>query len=342
LNTHTPQPVSIPNIMGCLRVFTLAVGVCCTWARTALLVIDVQQCFIENGSLAVPAAHIIPDINRMMSERGCLFDDIVYSQDFHPANHISFASSHGLAPFVHISKGPLPLLCIKPESGLTKDAACCPTIHVAEHMVNCSEVLCPNEGWNYTTDNPNLVQNNPACTQCATNPESCYATAQEMWTDHCLTTGDSGFPDDLNMGTNPKIVQKGVNQFVDAYSAFKDNSKTVETELHRELKDKEVDELVVVGIATDVCVKETVRDAIEYGYKVTVVKDATAAVLGDQDNFNAAIKFMQDEGATIKTVAEILAMGCPAFLAGTPSSTLGFLVFVGGFLSMTRLVGAEA
>merc|ERR1719195_245049 len=82
--------------------------------RTALLVIDVQDCFLENltttgepGSLPVPASHIIEDINQMMADKACLFDDIVYSQDFHPANHVSFASSHGLAPFSHIGTGPL-------------------------------------------------------------------------------------------------------------------------------------------------------------------------------------------------------------------------------------------
>jgi len=328
--------------MGWLRAFTLAVVVSCTWAKIALLVIDVQKCFIEGGSLEVPAKHIIPDINRMMSEKACLFDDIVYSQDFHPANHISFAPSHGLKAFDHLikGKGSLPLLCIKPESGLTKDAACCPTIHVAPDRVNCTNELCPEEGWDYTINNTDLVQNNPACTQCRENPGGCYATKQEMWPEHCLMTGDSDWPDNLTMGTDPKIVQKGMNKFVDAYSAFKDNSKQVETELNTELTNQKIDELVVVGIATDVCVKESVMDAIDYTYKVTVVKDATAAVLGNQDNFDAAIAEMQGHGATIKTVADIMAMDCPDDGA-TPSSTLGLLVIVGGILSMAHLVGAE-
>jgi len=326
--------------MGWLRAFTLAVGVFCISAtKTALLVIDVQKCFIEGGSLEVPAKHIIPDINKMMSDKGCLFDDIVYSQDFHPANHISFASSHGLSPFVHVTEGPLDLLCIKPESGLTKDAACCPTVHAAPDRVNCSQKLCPNEGWNYTVNNPDLVQNNPACTQCANDPDSCYPTVQQMWTDHCLSTGDSGFPDDLDMGSNPQVFKKGVNQFVDAYSAFKDNSKQVETELNAELTSKQIKKLVVVGIATDVCVKESVLDAIDYGYEVTVVKDATAAVMGNVDWFNAAIERMKDKGATIKTVADILAENCPDDGATTP--TLGFLAILGGILSLAHLGSTE-
>merc|ERR1712127_641796 len=115
----------------------------------------------------------------------------------------------------------------------------------------------------------------------------------------------------LKMGDSPTIVKKGGNQFVDAYSSFKDNSGSVETELRRELQDRKITDLIVVGIATDICVQQSVLDGIGYGYGVTVVKDATAAVQGNQTNFEAAIKNMRDKGATIKTVADILAMGCP-------------------------------
>merc|ERR1719251_401307 len=113
------------------------------------------------------------------------------------------------------------------------------------------------------------------------------------------------------MGTNPKIVQKGGNQLVDAYSSFMDNSRSIETELNGALKNSSITDLIIVGIATDVCVKESVEDAVDYGYTVTVVKDATAAVLGNQTNFDAAIEVMKKKGATIKTVADIMATACP-------------------------------
>lgn len=289
-------------------------------AKTALLVIDVQDCFLENlttsgqpGSLSVPASHIIELINQMMEEKACLFDEVVYTQDFHPANHISFGSTHGLAPFAHLAgKGSLPLMCIKPTSGLTKDAACCPTIYVNSSLVDCDTELCPPDAWSYDANNSGIITDNAACTQCASDPSSCYAMKQEMWTDHCLQTGDSTFPPSLNMGASPKIVQKGSNQFVDAYSGFQDNSGVVKTQLDTELKALGIKKLVIVGIATDVCVKWSVRDALAESYEVTIVKDVTAAVLGDQANFDAAVTFMGTEGATVKTVAEMLAMECPA------------------------------
>ncbi len=62
-----------------------------------LIVIDVQQDFLRGGPLAVPSGdEMIPSINRI----GAHFEDVVLTQDWHPPQHISFASTHGRQPFV--------------------------------------------------------------------------------------------------------------------------------------------------------------------------------------------------------------------------------------------------
>lgn len=59
--------------------------------RDALLIVDVQNDFLPGGALAVSDGdQIIPVINRIQKK----FDFIVASQDFHPANHKSFAANH--------------------------------------------------------------------------------------------------------------------------------------------------------------------------------------------------------------------------------------------------------
>jgi nicotinamidase/pyrazinamidase len=56
-----------------------------------LLVIDVQRDFCAGGKLAVPDGDaVVPLINRLAAH----FQHIVLTQDWHPANHTSFASSH--------------------------------------------------------------------------------------------------------------------------------------------------------------------------------------------------------------------------------------------------------
>ena len=69
--------------------------------RAALLVIDMQYDFMPGGALAVAEGDaLVPLINRL----GAQFRNVVITQDWHPAGHISFASSHaGRSPFDSIT-----------------------------------------------------------------------------------------------------------------------------------------------------------------------------------------------------------------------------------------------
>jgi nicotinamidase/pyrazinamidase len=86
----------------------------------ALIVIDVQNDFCPGGALAVAGGHdIVAPINALMDQ----FDAVVFTQDWHPANHSSFADNHpGSAPFslVQMPYGPQvlwPAHCIQGSSG---------------------------------------------------------------------------------------------------------------------------------------------------------------------------------------------------------------------------------
>ncbi|MBB5372807.1 bifunctional nicotinamidase/pyrazinamidase [Acidocella aromatica] len=62
-----------------------------------MLVIDVQNDFCAGGALAVPEGEaVVPRVNRLAKQ----FETVVLTQDWHPADHISFAASHpGRQPF---------------------------------------------------------------------------------------------------------------------------------------------------------------------------------------------------------------------------------------------------
>ena len=95
--------------LGAMAVMTIAAR--SAWAAasiriddaTALLVIDVQNCFLPGGSLAVKDGdQVIPVINRIAKG----FDNVVMTQDWHTHNHMSFASSYpGKKPFEMIKVG---------------------------------------------------------------------------------------------------------------------------------------------------------------------------------------------------------------------------------------------
>lgn len=65
--------------------------------RDALLVVDVQNDFCPGGSLAVPNGDAVIPVIQTIAGR---FESIVVTQDWHPPDHVSFASSHpGRRPF---------------------------------------------------------------------------------------------------------------------------------------------------------------------------------------------------------------------------------------------------
>jgi nicotinamidase/pyrazinamidase len=66
-------------------------------AKSALIVVDVQNCFVDGGTLPVKGgAQVVPVINKLAAS----FENIVVTQDWHTPGHASFASTHaGKKPF---------------------------------------------------------------------------------------------------------------------------------------------------------------------------------------------------------------------------------------------------
>ena len=66
-------------------------------AKSALIVVDVQNCFVDGGTLPVKGgAEVVPVINKLAGA----FENVVVTQDWHTKGHVSFASAHsGKKPF---------------------------------------------------------------------------------------------------------------------------------------------------------------------------------------------------------------------------------------------------
>jgi nicotinamidase/pyrazinamidase len=97
----------------------------------ALMVIDVQNCFVSGGTLAVAHGEdVVPVINRLAPS----FQNVVLTQDWHTPEHISFASSHpGKKPFetIRLSYGNQVLWPDHCVQG-TQDASLDPNLHVPQ------------------------------------------------------------------------------------------------------------------------------------------------------------------------------------------------------------------
>ena len=95
-----------------------------------LLVIDVQNDFCPGGHLAVPDGdQVVPVINAMADR----FDHVVLTQDWHPAGHKSFASSHpGAEPFSQTTMPYGPQTCGRTIACKARTAPPCMRIWLSE------------------------------------------------------------------------------------------------------------------------------------------------------------------------------------------------------------------
>ena len=117
-----------------------------------------------------------------------------------------------------------------------------------------------------------------------------------LWPPHCIQeTWGAEFCPTLSTSRIVYVCYKGSDLEIDSYSAFFDNARKRETGLATFLKEKGVDEIVIVGLATDLCVKFSVLDALELGFKVTVI-EAGCRSIGDSQK---ALDEMARAGATI-------------------------------------------
>src|SRR5690349_15695001 len=113
------------------------------------------------------------------------------------------------------------------------------------------------------------------------------------WPVHCVqNTRGAEFHPQLKDDPRIRVISKGLGD-TDCYSAFD------ETDLAVQLRDQGVKELVVGGLATDYCVKETVLAGLKEGFKVKAVENAMRPVDLNPADGERAIEAMRAAGAQI-------------------------------------------
>ena len=126
----------------------------------------------------------------------------------------------------------------------------------------------------------------------------------KKWPPHCVqNTPGADFHPRLNTSKIKKIFLKGAANKDDGYSAFEATSD----DLAGFLKKQEVEDLYVVGLATDYCVKATALDGEKNGFETFVVEDAVAAVNVKPGDGEKALKAMARSGVTLIDSSEVSA-----------------------------------
>jgi nicotinamidase/pyrazinamidase len=124
--------------------------------------------------------------------------------------------------------------------------------------------------------------------------------AQVLWPDHCVqNTPGASFHSALDVTRIEHVVHKGVDPKIDSYSAFFDNAHRRDTGLREFLRSKDVDRVVIVGLATDYCVLSTALDARGEDFEVVVVQDGVRAVNLEPSDAERAFEEMRKAGCTV-------------------------------------------
>lgn len=99
----------------------------------------------------------------------------------------------------------------------------------------------------------------------------------DTWPPHCVVgTPGAEFHTDFDASVAEEVFDKG--QYTAAYSGFEGTARDGETTLVAWLRERNVDEVDVVGIATDHCVRATALDALSEGFRTRVLLGLTAGV----------------------------------------------------------------
>lgn len=129
---------------------------------------------------------------------------------------------------------------------------------------------------------------------------------QILWPVHCVqNTAGAEFSKDWKSQKAQKIFYKGTDKNIDSYSTFFDNGHLKSTGLEEFLREHSIENVYIAGLATDYCVKYSVLDALQLGFKVHVITDACRAVNLKEGDEELALKEMALAGAKMTTSKQV-------------------------------------
>lgn len=134
-----------------------------------------------------------------------------------------------------------------------------------------------------------------------------HGLPQVFWPVHCVqNTLGAEFSNLLNTKLIDHVAYKGMSREVDSYSGFYDNGRKSSTGLAEKLKQKNIKDIYVLGLATDYCVKFTALDGLREGFKTYLVEDGCRGVNLSPDDVQNAVTEMQTAGIQIIGSDELL------------------------------------
>lgn len=150
------------------------------------------------------------------------------------------------------------------------------TVAVANELMPKFELVVATQDW-HPADHGSFITQHPD--SLVGSQIELEGLPQTVWPVHCVQhTRGAELHSALHRDRIERIFHKGTDRNVDSYSGFFDNARRNSTGLGEYLKSRGVDEVYVMGLATDYCVKFTALDANSLGFRTHLIPDACRAV----------------------------------------------------------------
>jgi nicotinamidase/pyrazinamidase len=194
-----------------------------------LIIVDLQNDFLPGGALAVPHGdEVVPLANKLQGR----FELVLATQDWHPADHGSFAANHPGK---------------KPGDRIILDGI-----------------------------------------------------EQILWPVHCVqNTHGADFAPSFDTSLIAHVFHKGIDPCIDSYSTFFDNAHRRRTGLGEYLKERSINDVYLLGLALDYCVKYSAFDARHLGFNTHIILDGCRGIGLAPGDIDRAIDEMTEAGAIL-------------------------------------------
>jgi nicotinamidase/pyrazinamidase len=123
---------------------------------------------------------------------------------------------------------------------------------------------------------------------------------QILWPVHCVqNTHGAEFAPSFDTGRIAHVFHKGIERNIDSYSTFFDNAHRRHTGLAHYLKERSIEDIYLMGLALDYCVKYSTLDARHLGLNTHVIVDGCRGIELESGDIDRALDEMKQTGATI-------------------------------------------
>jgi len=123
---------------------------------------------------------------------------------------------------------------------------------------------------------------------------------QILWPIHCVqNTHGAEFASLFDTSRIAHVFHKGTERNIDSYSTFFDNAHRRHTGLARYLEKRSINEIYLMGLAVDYCVKYSALDARHLGLTTYVILDGCRGIELESGDIDRAVEEMKRAGATI-------------------------------------------